>query len=36
VGRLKQLEDKNRKLKQMAAELSLNKQMLHEMLQKRG
>jgi putative transposase len=36
VARLKQLEDENRKLKQMVAELSLDKQMLQEVLQKKG
>ncbi len=36
VARLKQLEDENRKLKQMVAELSLDKQMLQEVLRKKG
>lgn len=36
VARLKQLEEENRKLKQMVAELSLDKQMLQEVLRKKG
>lgn len=36
VTRLKQLEEENRKLKQMVAELSLDKQMLQEVLRKKG
>lgn len=35
VARLKQLEDENRKLKQMVAELSLDKQMLQDVLRKK-
>jgi putative transposase len=35
VMRLKQLEDENRKLKQMVAELALDKQMLQEVLRKK-
>ncbi len=36
VARLKQLEDENRKLKQMVAELSLDKQTLQEVLRKKA
>jgi putative transposase len=36
LTRLRQLEDENRKLKQMVAELSLDKQMLQEVLRKRA
>lgn len=35
LARLKQLEEENRKLKQMVAELSLDKQMLQEVLRKK-
>ena len=33
--RLKQLEDENRRLKQLVADLTLDKQMLHEVLRKK-
>jgi len=36
VARLKQLEEENRKLKQMVAELSLDKQMLQDVLRKKA
>ena len=36
VARLKQLGDENRKLKQMVAELSLDKQMLQDVLRKKS
>ena len=36
LARLKQLEDENRKLKQMVADLSLDKTMLQEVLRKKG
>jgi len=32
---MKQLEDENRRLKGLVADLTLDKQMLHEVLQKR-
>ena len=35
VRRLKQLEEENRKLKQMVADLSLDKQMLQDVLKKK-
>ena len=35
LARLTQLEEENRKLKQMVAELSLDKQMLQEVLRKK-
>jgi putative transposase len=35
VRKLKQLEDENRRLKQMVADLTLDKQMLHEVLRKK-
>jgi putative transposase len=35
LQRLKQLEDENRKLKQMVADLSLDKHMLQEVLRKK-
>jgi len=36
LRRLKQLEDENRKLKQLVADLSLDKAMLQEVLRKKG
>lgn len=36
VARLKQLEEENRKLKQMVAELSLDKHMLQDVLRKKA
>jgi putative transposase len=36
VRRLKQLEDENRRLKQMVADLSLDKAMLQDVLSKKG
>jgi putative transposase len=36
VRRLKVLEDENRKLKQLVADLSLDKQMLQDVLRKKG
>jgi len=36
VRRLKILEDENRKLKQLVADLSLDKQMLQDVLRKKG
>jgi putative transposase len=36
LRRVRQLEDKNRRLKQMVADLTLDKQMLQEVLQKKG
>ncbi len=36
VRRLRQLEDENRKLKQMVADLSLDKHMLQEMISKKS
>jgi len=35
VKRLRQLEDENKRLKQMVAELSLDKQLLQEVLSKK-
>lgn len=35
IRRLKQLEDENRKLKQLVADLSLDKQMLQDVLSKK-
>ncbi len=35
IRRLKQLEDKNRRLKQLVADLTLDKQMLQEVLSKK-
>jgi putative transposase len=35
LGRLKQLEDENRKLKQLVADLSLDKHILQEVLSKK-
>ena len=35
VRRLKQLEEENRKLKQLVADLSLDKSMLHDVLKKK-
>ena len=36
IRRLKQLEEENKKLKQMVADLSLDKQMLQDVLSKKG
>lgn len=36
IRRLKILEDENRKLKQLVADLSLDKQMLQDVLRKKG
>jgi len=36
VRRLKMLEEENRKLKQLVADLSLDKQMLQDVLRKKG
>jgi hypothetical protein len=36
LGRLKQLEDENQRLKQLVADLSLDKHILQEVLAKRG
>jgi putative transposase len=36
LGRVKQLEDENRRLKQVVADLTLDKQILQELLQKKG
>ena len=35
IKKLKQLEDENRRLKQLVADLTLDKQMLHEVLRKK-
>ena len=35
LRRLKQLEDENRKLKQLVADLTLDKHMLHDVLKKK-
>ena len=35
VKKLRQLEDENRRLKQLVADLTLDKQMLHEVLRKK-
>ena len=36
LRRVRQLEDENRRLKQVVADLTLDKQMLQEVLQKKG